>query len=91
MTQHSVVEVVHSVTAGADNATALIIHNKASLLCVSGRVTDALTGTLTSFSVGIDGQPSKFSSGLSTALNSTFTGPAGFETFWADTPVKNLW
>jgi len=87
-TRHSISEVVHTVTAGADNTTALIIPDRASLLCVSGRVTGAITGALATFSVGIAGQATKFSSGLATTLDSNFTGPAGFETFWTDTPVK---
>ncbi len=88
MTRHSVAEVAHTAAAGAIITAGLIIPNKASLFCVSDRVTGAITGTLTTFSAGIDRQASKFSSGLSPALDSTFTDPSGLETFWADTSVR---
>lgn len=86
-TLHSVVEITHSVTAGGDNTTALMIPERACLLAVTGRVTTAITGTLATFSIGISGTPNKFSSGLALAAGSNFVGPSPAEVYWTATPV----
>lgn len=44
---------------------------------VTGRVTEAIGGTLTGWSLGTGGSPARYGSGLGTALNSWAAGLTG--------------
>lgn len=87
-TAQDVLSVSHTVTAGSSNTTSLDIPERSILLAVSGTVTTALSGTLSTFAVGLSGQETRFSNGLWTGQGSTFVGPSTPEVFWSDTPIK---
>lgn len=70
----SVLEFDHNVVAGSTNTTTVLIPSHAMLFGVSGVVTSAVTGTLTSWSLGKSGSVNQFGSGLGLATNSYVRG-----------------
>lgn len=87
-TGHDAVAVSHTITAGSFNDTTAIIPERSVLLGVSGTVSVAFSGTLSSFAVGLPGQETRFSNGLWIGQGSTFVGPTSPEVIWSDTPIR---
>lgn len=75
--------------AGAytDTTDAAFIPNRAIVLGVASRTTQAVTGA-TSYSVGVPGNTSQFGGSLGIALGSTNVGVIGPTAFYADTAVR---
>ena len=59
-----VLEFDHVVSAGSSNSTVGLIPAKAMVFGVTARVTSALTGSLTSWTLGVAGSESRYGSGL---------------------------
>lgn len=70
----SVLEFDHTIDAGSTNSTTEMIPAHAMIFGVSGVVTEAVTGTLTSWSLGVAGSPTQFGSGLGRAADSYILG-----------------
>lgn len=67
-------EIDHVVTAGTQSTTIFVIPANCIVFGVTGRVTAALTGTLTSWQLGNPGAVGRFGSGLGTAAGSFARG-----------------
>ena len=74
--------------AFVETADTAFIPDRAIVLGVSSRTTQAITGA-TSYDVGISGEVSKFGGLLGIALNSTNVGVIGPTAFYADTKVRS--
>lgn len=57
-------------------------------LGVTGRVTAAITGTATSWELGVAGDTARYGSGLGLSRNSWVNGPATPLVFWSDTALE---
>jgi hypothetical protein len=75
--------------AGAfvETADASFIPDRAIVLGVAARTTQAVTGA-TSYAIGIDGEPGKFGDLLGVALDATNVGVVGPTAFYADTKAR---
>lgn len=83
-----VAEAEVTLTSGSTTATfANLIPNRAVVLGVSVRVTQAITGTATGFDCGVAGDPRKFGESLGKALSSTNSGVIGPTAYYAPTGV----
>lgn len=82
------VESDHVLGAGSDATTGLILPARGIVLGVTGRVIEAITGSLTGWSVGVTGAVDRYANGVGLAAGSQFTGPSGTPmTYWSDTAV----
>ncbi|WBU57543.1 DUF2793 domain-containing protein [Paracoccus sediminicola] len=76
------------ITAGAEVTTDLILPHAAMVIGVTARVTEAISGTLTSWKMGSDGSLDRFGSGLGTAEGSWARGMLSQPvTYWQPRPV----
>lgn len=75
------------ITAGADVTSTVVIPPRAVVFGVTGRVVDAVTGSATSWSLGVTGDPGRFGTGLGVSLNSWVNGPAAPIVYWDATPL----
>ncbi|MBW6505588.1 MAG: DUF2793 domain-containing protein [Rhodobacteraceae bacterium] len=83
-----VVETDHVLLPGATSTTLPIIPAGAMVIGVSGRVVDAITGTLTSWQLGNAGAPDRFGSGLGVDAESWVRGMLSQPmTYWAPEPL----
>jgi hypothetical protein len=83
-----VLELEHAITAGATNPTAVPIPALAQVIGVTGRVTTAITGSLSGWRIGVAGSDDRYGAGLGTALNSYLLGLSGAPvTYYASTPL----
>lgn len=73
--------------AFTETSDAAFIPDRAIVLGVASRTTEAVTGA-TSFDVGVNGEPDKFGVLLGVALNSTHIGAIGPTAYYADTKVR---
>ncbi|MBS8226721.1 DUF2793 domain-containing protein [Vannielia litorea] len=78
----ALLEFDHVISAGATNTTATQIPANAMVFAVSARVLTAITGSLTSWTLGIEGSESQFGSGLGLGQGSYCTGMLGTPTTW---------
>ncbi|PTX56234.1 uncharacterized protein DUF2793 [Litoreibacter ponti] len=75
--------------AGADQLTGFVIPSGAVVYGVTGRVTDAITGTLTEWSLGVDGFEDRYGSGLGLGAGSWLRGLTGQPvTYYSATQLK---
>ncbi|MFN3145819.1 MAG: DUF2793 domain-containing protein [Paracoccaceae bacterium] len=78
----------HAVAAGAGSVTTEVIPQNAIVFAVTGRVASALTGTLTSWTLGVAGAEDRYGSGIGLAQGSWLVGVTGQPvTYYADTPL----
>ncbi|SLN21758.1 hypothetical protein PSA7680_00825 [Pseudoruegeria aquimaris] len=83
-----ILEFDHVLTAGATSQTGVNIPANAMVFGLTGRVVDALAGTLSDWSVGVSGSPTQFGSGLGTAAGSWMRGMLGSPTtYYGATPL----
>ena len=81
-------EVEVTLTAGASVTTDLYIPNSAMVIGATARVTEAITGTLTSWRMGTDGAFDRFGSGLGIQQGSWARGMLSQPfTYWDPTPI----
>jgi hypothetical protein len=68
--------------------TALLIPNRSTVLAVNTRVMEAVTGTVTSFGVGVSGDTSRYGNGIGTGADSTNIGLTYHPvSYYSDTPL----
>lgn len=78
-------EIDHSVSAGTTSSISYAVPGQAIVYGVTGRVTSDITGTLTSYSVGVSSSTTRYGSGLSLASGSWMRGLTGTPlTYYAD-------
>ena len=81
-------EVEVTLTAGPSVTTDLYIPNAAMVIGATARVTEAMTGTLTSWRMGTEGALDRFGSGLGTQQGSWARGMLSQPfTYWSPTPI----
>ncbi|MBD3679603.1 MAG: DUF2793 domain-containing protein [Rhodobacteraceae bacterium] len=84
-----VAEFDHVLSAGATSLTTEQIPQYAMVLAVTGRITQAITGTLTSWQLGVAGSPDRYGNGLGLDAGSWVIGMSGAPvTYYAQTPVQ---
>ena len=68
--------------------TAMLIPNRSTVLAVNTRVIEAVTGTVTSFGVGVSGDTSRYGNGIGTGVDSTNIGLTYHPvSYYSDTPL----
>ena len=84
-----VAEIDHVLGAGASSTTANVIPAQSVVYGVTGRVTDAVTGTLTDWDLGVSGSTNRYGSGYGLAADSWLRGLTGSPlAYYADTPLE---
>ena len=73
--------------AGASTDTTIVIPNRAIVLAVSVRTTEAITGA-TSYNCGVAAELNKFGGSLGIAPGSSNIGVIGPTAYYADTPIR---
>lgn len=88
-TEFTPIEVLHTLSGGTSESTAAVIPANSVLLGATGRVTNAITGSLSSWRLGVAGADDRYGSGLGIGLNSYALGLTGTPmTYYADTPLR---
>lgn len=83
-----VLEFDHVITAGSTSQTVVNIPAGAMVIGVSGIVTEAISGTLSTFSLGVSGSSGQFGSGLGIGQGSWIKGMLGSPTtYYSATPL----
>jgi len=92
-TEYEIVEIDHVLGAGTSSTTVPLIPQNAQVVGVTGRVIQEITGSLTSWKLGIDDDepaPQRFGHGLGLALNSYVLGMSGTPTtYYSVIPSHN--
>lgn len=87
-TRQVVEEFVDTIAAGPQFSGNARIRTNALVLCVTARVVQAITGTLSTWSLGVSGATSRYGSGLGIAAGSFALGVTGSPVaYYTDTPV----
>ncbi len=76
-TQERIIEVDHTVAAATTSSVVGAIPAFSQVVGVSGRVIQAVTGTLASWRLGVAGSDDRYGTGLGMALNSFVLGMSG--------------
>ncbi len=83
-----VIEQDHNITNGAVNTTAIVIPAFSTVVGVTGRVVQAITGSLSAWHLGVNGSRARYGAGLGTAEGSWAYGMSGAPlTYYRDTPL----
>lgn len=77
-----------TLSAGSSVTTPVVIPSRALVFGVTGRVIDAITGTATSWALGVAGDTGRFGTGLGLARNSWVNGPATPIVYWSPTALQ---
>ncbi|MHA1127758.1 MAG: DUF2793 domain-containing protein [Alphaproteobacteria bacterium] len=86
---YRVVEIDHTLAAGAVSVTPSVIPSHAQVIGVTARVISAITGAgVSSWSLGVSGAVDRYGNGLGLGLNSYAKGATGPLTYWADTALE---
>lgn len=84
----AVAELDHVITAGGSNLSSVIIPASSMVVGVTARVIGPVTGTLSSWRLGVVGADNRYGSGLGVGLNSYANGLTGSPvSYWADTEL----
>ena len=87
-TEYEIVEIDFDLSAATSLTTVDIIPANAQVVGVTGRVTQSITGSLTNWSLGVNGSSDRFGQGLGIALNSYILGMSNTPTtYYIDTPL----
>jgi hypothetical protein len=84
---HSV-EIDVALSAGGSVTTPVLFPARAIAFGVTGRVTDAITGTATSWNLGVAGDPQRYGNTLGLVANTWVNGPSAPLVYWAPTPLE---
>lgn len=88
-TTEYIAEFDHVLAAGPVSSTAFVIPKDSVVLGVTGRVIVAISGTLTSWDLGVSGSTNRYGSGYGVTLNSYALGLTGTPTaYYSDTPLE---
>lgn len=82
-----ILEMDVDVTGGTTVTSALSFPERALAFGVTGRVVSAIDGTLSTWSLGVAGDETRYGSGLGIGLNSWVNGPAAPQVMWSATPL----
>lgn len=83
------IEFDFDVGAGSDKLTGFVIPEGTIVLAVTGVVVAELTGTLTDWSLGVDGSDTRYGSGLGTGAGSYVRGLTGQpQAYYSNTQLK---
>jgi hypothetical protein len=83
-----VAEFDHVLGAGASSTTTEVIPANAMVFAATARIVEALTGTLTSWKLGVAGATDRYGAGMGLAAGSWVSGITGQPvTYYADTPL----
>jgi hypothetical protein len=74
-------------TAGASVVAPLSFPARSIAFGVTGRVTGAISGTATSWEIGVAGDTARYGTGLGPELNSWVNGPGAPQVYWEATPL----
>jgi len=77
-----------TLSAGASVTTPILFPARAIAFGITGRVTAAITGAVTTWDIGITGDLQRYGSGLGTALNSWVNGPGSPLVYWSPTALE---
>ncbi|MEM9049148.1 MAG: DUF2793 domain-containing protein [Pseudomonadota bacterium] len=87
-TLQRVLEIDHTLGAGATASVAGAIPSATQVLGITARVTTAISGTATAWSLGVAGSADRYGSGLGIGLNSYAAGLSGSPvSYYADTDL----
>lgn len=87
-TLHGVLEYDHVIGAGPTSTLAAAIPAMSQVLGVTARITSAIAGTATAWSLGVTGSADRYGSGLGLGLNSYAQGLTGTPvSYYADTDL----
>lgn len=81
------VEIEQAITPGASVTTPIVIPSRALLFGVTGRVVATITGSATTWDLGVAGDTGRFGTGLGVSLNSWVNGPAAPIVYWDPTAL----
>lgn len=88
-TKMRVVEFDHVIGAGASSDTIGMISSGEQVIGVTGRIMAGITGTLTSWELGVAGSTNRYGNGLGLAAGSWVRGLSGTPvTYWSDTALQ---
>jgi hypothetical protein len=73
--------------AGASVVAPLAFPERAIAFGVTGRVVEEITGTATSWTLGVAEDAARYGSGLGLGLNSWVNGPSAPQVTWSETPL----
>ncbi|MEE9389350.1 MAG: DUF2793 domain-containing protein [Paracoccaceae bacterium] len=87
-TVHQVLEIDHTLAAGATDAVVAAIPAFSIVIGVTGRITTAVTGTLATWRLGVAGSDNRYGSGLGVSLGAWVRGISSSPlTYYADTDL----
>ncbi|ABD54564.1 DUF2793 domain-containing protein [Jannaschia sp. CCS1] len=81
-------EVDVALTAGTSVTTADLFPERSIAYGITGRVVSAITGTVTTWDIGVAGDLQRYGSGLGTSLNSWVSGPGVPQVYWSPTALE---
>lgn len=81
-------EVDVTLTAGTSVTTPVLFPSRAIAYGITGRVISTITGSATTWDIGVAGDPQRYGSGLGTALNSWASGPGTPQVYWSPTALE---
>ncbi len=88
-TEYKILEIDHTVMLAGTSVTPAFIPANSQVVGVTGRVTEALTGTFSTWSLGADGSPDRYGSDLGKDINSYVVGLTGTPiTYYNDTALE---
>lgn len=88
-TEVHIVDLDHTLDAGSSSDTVAIIPQRAQVIGVSGRITEAFTGTFQTWSLGVADDPLRYGNGLGGDLNTFVSGLSGSPvTYYSDTSLR---
>ena len=76
-----------SITAGPSVSTSVVIPPRAIVFGVTGRVVTPISGSATSWRLGVSGDTGRFGTGLGLSQNSWINGPVAPIVYWAPTAL----
>lgn len=83
-----IIEEEHTLAAAATSDTTMAIPDRAVVVGVTGRVTEAIAGA-TSWDLGVAGATNRYGNTIGVPLGSTVNGPSSTPTaYYADTPLR---
>lgn len=74
--------------AGSSVTTPVAFPGRSVAIGVTGRVTEAITGTATAWSLGVAGDAARYGAGLGLSRNSWVNGPGTPLVYWSDTSLE---
>ncbi|GAB5446702.1 DUF2793 domain-containing protein [Gymnodinialimonas sp.] len=77
-----------TLAAGSSVTTPVLFPARAIAYGITGRVVSAITGTATTWDIGVAGDLQRYGAGLGTSLNSWVSGPGAPQVYWSPTALE---